>query len=162
MGDANTKQVAGKRGGWSEDPLSAFLLVGAVVLALMYGLETRQRAGLDAREAQAVAIAGRAGFSAPDCTVGAAGASGEILVVSCKQESIERVMAGVSAGLSGPASDGDGFERVYLVGQAHGGQSEYRLCELSGDLKIEMETCRELDGRLPGGAQVVVGVVGVK
>ncbi len=162
MADADTKQVAGKRRGWSDDPLSVFLLVGAVVLALMYGVETRQRSGLSEREAQAVAIAERAGFSAPACTIGAAGASGEILVVSCKRESIERVLAGVSAGLRDAASAGGGFERVYLVGQDRGGQSEHRLCALSGDLKIDLETCRELGGRPKDGAQVVVGVVGVK
>src|SRR5690554_5769128 len=113
--------VEGKRRGWRDDPLSVFLLVGAVVLALMYGLETRQRAGLDARELQAQAIAERAGFSESECVIGAAGARGEVLVVSCKGALIERLKAGIGAGL-GEDLEGAGFARVYLAGRGESGE----------------------------------------
>lgn len=143
---------AKKRRGWSDDPLSVFLLVGAVVLAVMYGLESRQSAEHAERGMQAMQFAELAGFESGGCTVGAMGARSEVLVVSCRGASVEKTLERLAAALR---EDRDvakaGFERVYVGGQNSAGENESRVCALQGGGKegtvLDVATCRVVEGR---------------
>lgn len=154
-------EAAAKRRGWSEDPLSVFLLVGAVVLGLMYGLESRQRSGLERQEVAARKVAARAGFGEDACRIGAAGAGGEVLVVSCPGVSVEGIVARLGGALDG-TQEKVRFERVYVGGQNGAGEHESRACALRRAGKegvvLEVQTCRVLEGRKQGASGEARGI----
>lgn len=105
---------------WRDDSLSVFLGAAAVVLGLMYFVESRQQSTLERQELRAAQLVQEAGIArSPACRVGTAGASGEVLVVACQDRSADTIEAEVRARLQDglPARlAAAGFERVAVHG----------------------------------------------
>jgi hypothetical protein len=90
------------------DPLSSFLLAAAVLLAVMYGLETFAETTLEKQTVAAAAIGATAEL--PQCQVGAAGHNGKALVVRCTSDVDTALEAMANLDLTALAS----FDTVYL------------------------------------------------
>ena len=80
--DVDPQPKSGRR--WRDDPLSVFLAVAAVLLAVMYLLEERQIDELQNATQRAQEL-GSTSLNLEGCLVQAAGARGRTLVVSCAE-----------------------------------------------------------------------------
>ncbi|MFU8802461.1 MAG: hypothetical protein ACNA8W_01510 [Bradymonadaceae bacterium] len=109
------------------DPLSAFLMGAAVLLAVMYGLETWSASTLEKQELAAAQLSAtthdeRLG----DCALGAAGQGGEHLVMRCSVTTAAEAHAILAQTLSN--QDLSPFETIHI----HGPQDSLR-CAIDGD-----------------------------
>ncbi|MBA2661220.1 MAG: hypothetical protein H0U74_02935 [Bradymonadaceae bacterium] len=122
---------------WRDDPLSVFLLVSALFLALMYGVESRLSQSVKTQDERAWQMGVHEGYVDLGCALGAAGARGEVLVIACKTLAIASVEAATREKL-GKSADATGFERVVLRGAAAS-----MLC--TREAKGGLGTCAKLE-----------------
>lgn len=85
MTDTSTKAPPRK------DPLSAFLIGAAIVLAIMYGLESWSSSTLETQTLVAAQIGAnylKTTEALTSCSIGAAGQKGEVLLMRCTEGNV--------------------------------------------------------------------------
>ena len=100
-----------------DDPLSMFLAVSAVLLAVMYVLEEQDIGDLESASQRALEL-GASSLDIPGCTTTSAGARGQTLVIRCDGAAAAAIDSAAQR-----TPDLAGFQEVVFVGT-----DEHRVC----------------------------------